>query len=552
MDTVRSILHGIRCAAVPGGGATVACVIIALVFGLYQIIARDDQVPSIPERIPFLSNTYRFLKNKPELIQLARNTFGDAGIVKYNLLFRTVYLVCGPRNIQVLNRASPDLGSEGFFVMVMRNSWDIQPKDLVKFKNDKTGRLKAPVAGTEATPDSQRYWRAMHELYHEYLSTSHYANALATKFYSFFDQRLSRAPLSEWETVGIWDFLKVNMFEAAMTTLDGPKILDLNPDFSERYWEYDQYALIVSYGAPKFLNRKAYQAKDEFYVRTARYLEAAWKNFDWSGPDVESDWEVNFGSRFTRELAKWARDNDFDKKSLAGLVGVLAFGLNSNTIPAAAWMLIHLVQDPSLFKAVQEEAMEALITDGATGTRSINRAKLVTLPLLQSVYIEVLRLHVSFSIMREVNNSIDMNGHRIPKGSFLQGMTDLGHFEDEVWSTEGHPASEFWASRHLVYKEITTETGERKRVAEVSMEGKNGSFFPYGGGTGICPGRHFAKQEILLAVASIVTRFDVEFIEWVHMDGTKSSRAAMDDPKNTGTGVTPPDRDMKVRWRRMW
>ena len=69
----------------------------------------------------------------------------------------------------------------------------------------------------------------------------------------------------------------------------------------------------------------------------------------------------------------------------------------------------------------------------------------------------------------------------------------------------------------------------------------------------MCPGRHFAKQEIMATLAIIVTTFDVEFIEWTSLDGkTKSDRPAKDNLAYSGSAAMPPDRDMKVRWRRRW
>ncbi|KAM7196610.1 Cytochrome P450 [Rhypophila sp. PSN 637] len=524
------------------------------------VISQDDDdagVPSLPDTIPYLSNTYQFLTDKPKLIERAKKHFGPSNMLKYNIGPLKSYLLRGPKHMQLINRASHDWGSEGFMVTAMRNLWDIQPADCAKFRNDKSGRLKAPAPDTP--PDDaggKRYWREMHEIYNEYLSTNHYANALAAKFYEVFETRLrSGMPVGEWKEVRLWEFMQKDMFESAMTTLYGPRILELNQDFGKWYWLYDEYALLMAYGVPRVFARTAYKVKDEYYARTKKYVEAGWNNFDWEGEDREADWEEEFGSRFSRELIKWMKvDAGFHEKSIAGMVGTIAFGLNSNTIPAATWMLIHIIRDPSLLAAIREEVTQALVIDHVTGYCSIDRLKLVSLPLLNSVYIEVLRLHVSFTLMREVTNpkGVHLNGHKIPKGAFMQGMTDLAHFDETAWAMEGHPASEFWAARHLVYKEVTTEAGEHKRVAEVSMEGRNGSYFPYGGGSGICPGRHFAKQEILLAVASIVTRFDIEFVEWTRMDGTNSDREARDDPKACGAGCRPPDRDMKVRWKRLW
>ena len=73
-----------------------------------------------------------------------------------------------------------------------------------------------------------------------------------------------------------------------------------------------------------------------------------------------------------------------------------------------------------------------------------------------------------------------------------------------------------------------------------------------GGGIAICPGRNFAKQEIMLTIAMFATRFDMEFVGWEKMDGTPSDRPAQEDPVFAGAAGIQPDRDMRVRWKRLW
>lgn len=73
-----------------------------------------------------------------------------------------------------------------------------------------------------------------------------------------------------------------------------------------------------------------------------------------------------------------------------------------------------------------------------------------------------------------------------------------------------------------------------------------------GGGSSIYPGRVFAKQEIIMTLAALVTRFDLEFIEWTHPDQSKSDRPAQNDRSYIGAVGIPPDRDMKIRWKRLW
>ena len=55
-----------------------------------------------------------------------------------------------------------------------------------------------------------------------------------------------------------------------------------------------------------------------------------------------------------------------------------------------------------------------------------------------------------------------------------------------------------------------------------------------------------------MTLASIVARFDIEFVEWTNLDGTKTDRAAANDARYMGTAVMPPDKDMRIRWKRLW
>jgi len=66
----------------------------------------------------------------------------------------------------------------------------------------------------------------------------------------------------------------------------------------------------------------------------------------------------------------------------------------------------------------------------------------------------------------------------------------------------------------------------------------------------MCPGRHFAKREIITAMSMLVLSFDIELEGYVHKDGTKSDRGPKNDPWYCGTAAMPPDRDLKLRWRR--
>jgi hypothetical protein len=80
------------------------------------------------------------------------------------------------------------------------------------------------------------------------------------------------------------------------------------------------------------------------------------------------------------------------------------------------------------------------------------------------------------------------------------------------WSTEEHPATTFWAERFL-------QSDHRGRDSVTSSQSKPGRYFPCRGGSSMCPGRFFAKQEILTAVAIMILKFDIHCIKFVHHNG---------------------------------
>ena len=136
------------------------------------------------------------------------------------------------------------------------------------------------------------------------------------------------------------------------------------------------------------------------------------------------------------------------------------------------------MKDPSLWEAIREEAEPCFTVDPATGGRTIDIPMLLTLPLLQSVYIEALRCHVAVNVTREViAESMAMAGHELRRHSLVQAPTQFAHYDEKAWGVPGHPASEFYAARNIQY---TPGKGGEKAKPEFVMRARPNEFFPYG------------------------------------------------------------------------
>lgn len=140
------------------------------------------------------------------------------------------------------------------------------------------------------------------------------------------------------------------------------------------------------------------------------------------------------------------------------------------------------------------------------------------MPLLQAVYAETLRLRMHFYIIR-MPDRVDMNIRDwiIPRRKVIVTPTTVAHMDTEVWSTgvkNEHPVDQFWAGRFLSYPSEGDRADAQSSGPEsspiFSTKGLEGSWIPYGGGPRQCPGRHFAKRQILLTTALMVSLFDCE------------------------------------------
>lgn len=212
---------------------------------------------------------------------------------------------------------------------------------------------------------------------------------------------------------------------------------------------------------------------------------------------------------------------------------------------------MEIIKDPALLEAVREELRSVVGNDPTTG--QLDSQKLVALPLMQSIWTETLRLRINFNIVRDVKEPVTLDGTTIPKDSLLQVPMMVAHYDEATWGAAGHPASEFWAERHIKYTEkLDEQSGKTQRERKYVMAGHPGSHFPFGGGANVCPGRQLAKFEIFTTIALVLLRFDIELVGWTKSDGSPSKRAAKSDMRYCGAGAMPPDRDMKIKLRPLY
>ncbi|KAK6197112.1 hypothetical protein LQW54_010907 [Pestalotiopsis sp. IQ-011] len=414
--------------------------------------SKVKQPPRIDETIPFVSNALQFMTNKKLFIErvrwvfnspirvphvtngvvFVRDAFKSSRIVQCRLGPMKLYLVTGSSNISAIFRSS--FGSEPWILSVLEHSGGYAHKDLAKFAADQSGGAHVPRKGSGDVPE-KRIWHAKHRLHDDTLVGSRSVSALSAVFQRFFGEQLAKYPVGEWVDVKIMEFMRQNMSAAATRSLLGTRILEINPGFIDAFWKFEKHVEPLAFGLPHWLNRSAVQARDAFRAMCLKWYETADHEFNWDKSDLgeEDEWEPVFGSRISRSLSQWVKSFDFGPESISGMYALFVFGLQSNTVAISTWVMMEIIKDPDLLRDVREEVEQAVVRD-STGD-SLSPEKLALLPLLQSLYTEALRIHVSILITRTSVEPVTIDGYDLPAGSIFQAPTHVAHFDEAIWKT---------------------------------------------------------------------------------------------------------------------
>jgi cytochrome P450 len=143
--------------------------------------------------------------------------------------------------------------------------------------------------------------------------------------------------------------------------------------------------------------------------------------------------------------------------------------------------------------------------------------------ILTSIFKEVLRYHGIGTFIRVVTQDHLLDGtYLLKKGGIVMIHGAVQHTSVPAY---GENAQDFQHNRFVRSPGV-------KRPSPVAFRG-------FGGGSALCPGRHFASTEVLAFVALMIARFEFE--------PTKGSWIT---PKTDSSGahgtVAPPDTDVEV------
>ncbi|KAF2454365.1 cytochrome P450 [Lineolata rhizophorae] len=405
----------------------------------------------------------------------------------------------------------------------------------------------------------------------EYLLKGDPVNRLTAEFTATFARQLENEAGDGALEIGLYEWLRPRMFAASTRALFGQLLLDMCPTLESDFFDFDAHMLSLFYKLPKLLTRTAARARAKaadgltrWHSEIARALAAGEVK-----PPADDSLEVHevLGAKFTRMRQRYFEARGMTMRSRGALDLGFLFGLSSNAIPATGWTLMHLLhgtagRDPTLLGRLRTELRRAATDIPGSPLVGVHVPTLTALPLLNSVFHETLRFHADAMVTRDelasdmvlpVDATPPAAGGRsvlLRKGTTVVAPTWVAHHSEETWAApsdkaDAPPASSFCPTRFL-RAETDAASGTEKIV--FSTAGTAGKLFPFGGGTTMCTGRLFAKQEVLAAVGIVLLNFDFDIVPC----NEEASLPSLPRPKETlpGSVILAPEGDLRVRIRR--
>ncbi|KAI1821852.1 cytochrome P450 [Xylaria intraflava] len=333
----------------------------------------------------------------------------------------------------------------------------------------------------------------------------------------------------EQREIGLFDWTRKLVTKASTDAIYG---VEANPFQDENVyrglWTIDKEFVLLGLNIlPTLITPRGSHARDLFFSAMHKYYNRGGHKY---------------GSRLVQQRHEVSVKHGLSQADIEHFNLSVSYGLLVNTVPATAWVLYHVYSNPSLLKEIRH-CIEPLALQNSGQMAEINIPRVTAgCPLLESLVREVLRIHSTNASGRVVLEDTLIDGKYLLKKDavLLIPSADL-HANESIW---GSNAGVLTPERFATQKEAD---GKHKIPAC--------AYRAFGSGASVCPGRHFALNEILSILIIMVLKYDISPVqgEW-KMPKTKS---------HITTSILTPVEDIKVElkereymrdleWRLVW
>lgn len=469
---------------------------------ILKALQSPDEPPLIPHPyLPFLGHVIGMFWYGASYFARVNEKTQYPIFTLQTLTARTVGVI-DPQLAAPIQRASKNTSFYGMILEVT--------KRLVGFDETSMEIIRWNLDGALGT--NEGLMNEAHVMIASELSPGPGLNALSTIQLDKFSELLNDlVPGSSNVEISLMDFVKRIFTKANAFTIYGPQNpFEMHPELVQKFWDYEAGMIAVMADIfPSITARKPWLARKAINEALQEFVEK--EHYRTASPIIQKRVQINLKYGLTTKMAGRAEL-------------ILLFGIIGNAVPTTFWFLTNVFARPELLEKIREETSQAVLCTrnepGTTREKVINVTDLKTkCPLLVSTYRETLRSIANLASVRLVTNTHTISApgqplYLLKKGSLVQIASGVIHAASKVW---GDDSTIFKADRFMASttssEQFSSETGasvSAERTATALPKGvPSAAYRAFGGGSVICPGRHFAQSEILGFVALCVHMLDI-------------------------------------------
>lgn len=333
--------------------------------------------------------------------------------------------------------------------------------------------------------DARGFLADIHEMVYGLLGPGPYLNSLSCQATQELCLQLNGAATSlqgdDLPVVDLLAWIRHLVIVGTANYLLGPRNpIVQQPELEDAFWAFDHGIGGLLVGVlPSVVAPGAYRARETLVAAFLGYLDAG---------------HAQYATQILRDRVRIEEEYGFGSEMIARSCLSFFFATVVNTTTTTFWVVLRLFADGALLNTVRREIGDAMGTNQkqtAPGCLSIGVLKNECATLL-AVFRESLRIgSENFSVRLIKEDTLLADRYLLKKGSVVQIAGGVIHADRSIW---GDDVDEFNPQRFLTQKAGSVHPA---------------AFRGFGGGKTMCPGRHFATNEILSLAALIVHAFDV-------------------------------------------
>ncbi|EHK98413.1 putative Cholesterol 7-alpha-monooxygenase [Glarea lozoyensis 74030] len=294
-----------------------------------------------------------------------------------------------------------------------------------------------------------------------------------------------------WETMDLCEFVKSTWCHASITALFGTNIYEIWPGIEKWLWAFDKEFQKMFTQMPRAVMPKPYALLDEGQEMCEKWEAEALAAEERGEIGGDPDWDKYWGLRFVRLRDEYLRKSGLSTKFRAGNQVVFIWGCYTDQIESLRW-------------ATASPSPRVVRQDTQLGPYHLKKGNMAM-------------VHSRTLQMDEATWCIPGKPESHPSKFWAERFLDGDSETEKVRVEENAEAESNYSSdikaSHPVAKPLKPKQHEVVGAKSKEMQARMLALRPFGGGTTLCPGRHFATNEIMGGLAALLLRLEIEVDE---------------------------------------